>query len=189
MSAWRALAGAATVGQGRKPRSGVASRDSLDGLAVVRPLRGKRSCSYLGKVRADGARVVEMLDVLGKTYGKGDSEKTQKLKTLQPHAPSRRRCFYLAFLIGCTKPTLNYDISLLRKRASRVSGACGSSTRRLLIVVSVDDHRTVMRPLQMVRSGNGGDAKGMAFVCGLTAFAGSLQLISAALRCERGRGD
>jgi hypothetical protein len=43
MAAWRALAGAAAVGQGRKPRSGGASSDSLDGLPLVRPPRAKRS--------------------------------------------------------------------------------------------------------------------------------------------------
>jgi len=41
MTAWRALAGAETVGQGRKPRSGGAPRDSLEGLTLVRPLRSK----------------------------------------------------------------------------------------------------------------------------------------------------
>jgi hypothetical protein len=46
----RAFAGAATVGQGRKPRSGGASRDSLDGLPLVRPIRGKRSSSRLCKI-------------------------------------------------------------------------------------------------------------------------------------------
>jgi hypothetical protein len=70
MTAWRALAGAATVGQGRKPRSGGASRDSLDGLALVRPLRGKRSCLHLGKIWADGARIVDALDTFSKTYGR-----------------------------------------------------------------------------------------------------------------------
>jgi hypothetical protein len=122
MSAWRALAGPAAVGQGRKPRSGVASRDSLEGLALVRPLRGKRSCSHLGKVWADGARIVEMLNVFGKTYGKGVWEVAQKLKTLQPHAPSRRRCFYLAVQIKRSKSTLRYDISLRRNRAPHVNG-------------------------------------------------------------------
>ena len=51
MTAWRALPEAATVGQGRKPRSGGAARDSLEGLALVRPLRDKQSCSHLGKIR------------------------------------------------------------------------------------------------------------------------------------------
>jgi len=50
MTAWRSLAGAETVGQGRKPRSGGAFRDSLDGLALVRPPRPKRSRSHLGKI-------------------------------------------------------------------------------------------------------------------------------------------
>jgi hypothetical protein len=63
---------------------------SLEGLALVRPLRDKQSCSYLGNVWADGARIVEMLDVLSKTYGKGFSEGAQKLKSPQPHAPRRQ---------------------------------------------------------------------------------------------------
>jgi hypothetical protein len=104
-----------------QPRSDGAFRDSLDGLALVRPLCGKRSCSHLGKVCADGARIVEMLDVLRKTYGKGVWEKAQKLKTLQPHAPRRRRCFYLAVQIERPTSTPRYDISLLRNRASYVS--------------------------------------------------------------------
>src|ERR1700730_13206715 len=95
MSAWRALAGPAVVGQGLKPRSGGASRDSLEGLALVRPLHGKRSCSHLGNVRADGARIVDILDVLDKTYGKSDSKGAQKLKSLQPYASGRRRRFDL----------------------------------------------------------------------------------------------
>jgi hypothetical protein len=120
MTAWRALAGAATVGQGRSREAVARPAPTYDGLALVRPLRGKRSCSQLCKVWADGARIVEMLDVLSKTYGKGVPEGAQKLKTPQPHAPSRRRCFYLAVLIERSKFTLRYDISLLRNRASHV---------------------------------------------------------------------
>jgi hypothetical protein len=50
MSAWRAFAGAATVGQGRSREAVARPRDSLDGLALVRPLRDKRSCSRLSKI-------------------------------------------------------------------------------------------------------------------------------------------
>jgi len=56
--------------------SGGASRDSLEGLALVRPLRGKRPYSHLCKTRifaryeADGARIVDTVDVLSKTYGR-----------------------------------------------------------------------------------------------------------------------
>lgn len=121
MTAWRALAGAATVGQGRSREAVARLRDSLEGLALVRSLRGKRSCSYLGKVWADGPRIVEMLNVLSKTYGKGVWKGAQKLKTPQPHAPSRRRCFYLAVLIERPTSTPRYDISLLRNRAPHVS--------------------------------------------------------------------
>jgi len=105
-----------------QPRSGGACRDSLDELALVRPRRRKRSCSHLGKVRADGARIVDILDVLSKTYGSGDSEGAQKLTSLQPHAPGRRRRFYLAVLIERSKPAPRYDISLRRNRALRVNG-------------------------------------------------------------------
>jgi hypothetical protein len=101
--------------------TGGASRDSLDGLALVRLLRGKRSCSHLGKAWADGARIVEILDVLSKTYGKGVSEGAQKLKSLQPYAPGRRRRFYLAVLIERPTSTPRYDISLLGNCASNVS--------------------------------------------------------------------
>ena len=55
--------------------------------------------SISGKVWADGDWIIDIIHVLSKTYGNGVWEKTQKLKTLQPHAPSRRRCFYLAVLI------------------------------------------------------------------------------------------
>jgi hypothetical protein len=48
---------------------------------------------YLGKVLADGDRIVVIVDILDKTYGKGVPEGAQKLKSLQPHAPSRRPCF------------------------------------------------------------------------------------------------
>jgi hypothetical protein len=63
-----------------------------------------------------------MLEVLGKTYGRGDSKEAQKLKPPQPHAPGRRPRFYLAVLIE--RPTFapRYDISLRRNRASHVSG-------------------------------------------------------------------
>ena len=105
-----------------QPRSGGASRDSLEGLALVRPLHGKRSCSHLGNVRADGARIVDILDVLDKTYGKSDSKEAQKLKSPQPYAPGRRRRFYLAVLIERPTSTPRYDISLLQNRASHVSG-------------------------------------------------------------------
>jgi hypothetical protein len=54
MTAWRALAGAAAVGQGRSREAVARPRDSLDGLPLVRLLRGKRSCSHLGKAWADG---------------------------------------------------------------------------------------------------------------------------------------
>jgi hypothetical protein len=42
MSAWRALAGPAAVGQGRSREAGARLRDSLEGLALVWPRRGKR---------------------------------------------------------------------------------------------------------------------------------------------------
>jgi hypothetical protein len=48
----------------------------------------------------DGARIVEMPDVLDETYGKGVLEGAQKLKTLQPHAHDGSRRFYLAVVIG-----------------------------------------------------------------------------------------
>jgi hypothetical protein len=39
-----------------------------------------------------------MLDVLSKTYGKAFSAEAQNLKSPQPHAPGRRRRFYLAVI-------------------------------------------------------------------------------------------
>ena len=72
MTAWRAFVGAATVGQGRGREAG--AHDSLDELALVQLRRAKRACPHPDKVWADGARIVEMLDVLSKTHGKGDSE-------------------------------------------------------------------------------------------------------------------
>jgi hypothetical protein len=47
-----------------------------------------------------GWRIVEVLDVLSKTYGKAILMEFKKLKPPQPHAPGRRRRFYLAVLIG-----------------------------------------------------------------------------------------
>jgi len=75
------------------PASAVAREDASDGLALVRPLRGKRSCSVSGKLWADGAWIIDMMHVLSKTYGKCVWDKAQKLNTRQPYAPSRRRCF------------------------------------------------------------------------------------------------
>jgi len=71
MTAWRALAGAAAVGQGRSREAVARLRDRLEGLPLVRPLRAKRSCSVSGKVWADGAWIIDMMHVLSKTYGKG----------------------------------------------------------------------------------------------------------------------
>ena len=121
MTAWRALAGAATVGQGRSREAVARLRDSLEGLALVRPLRDKRSCLHLCKICADGVRIVEMLDVLSRTYGKGVSAEAQNLEAPQPHAPGRRRRFYLAVQIKHSTPTLHDDISLRRNRSSHVS--------------------------------------------------------------------
>jgi hypothetical protein len=64
----------------------------------------------------DGARIVDIFDVLNKTYGKGDSEGVRKLKSLQPYAPGRRRRFYLAVQIQPPTSTRHYDISLRRNR-------------------------------------------------------------------------
>jgi hypothetical protein len=63
-----------------------------------------------------------MLEVLSKTYGKGDSAEAQKLKSPQPHAPGRRPRFYLAVLIERLTSTPRYDISLHQNRASHVNG-------------------------------------------------------------------
>src|ERR1700730_9756466 len=153
MTAWRAFAGAATVGQGR-------SREAVARLAPALtdwragPARFAVSglARYLGKVLADGARIVEILDVLDNTYGKAISEGAQKLKSVQPHAPSRRPCFYLAILIERSNSCLALRYFPPPKPSSAPQRACDSSTRRLLAAASANGRRTVMRPLQTVRS-------------------------------------
>jgi hypothetical protein len=144
MTAWRALAGPATFSQSRKPAKPGARSARIDGRSQVRPVRDKRSCSVSGKVWADGAWIIDMMHVLSKTYGKGVWEKAQKLNTLQPYAPSRRRCFYLAVhRWGLNSPSRSI-FSALRNRASHVSGPA-SSARRLLTAASVNGGRTVVR--------------------------------------------
>src|ERR1700675_265443 len=98
MTAGRALAGAAAVGQGRSREAVARNATALtdwrwSGLFVTSGL-----ARIFAKYGADGARIVDILDVLSKTYGKGDTEGAQKLKSLQPCAPGRRRRFYLAFI-------------------------------------------------------------------------------------------
>jgi hypothetical protein len=137
-----------------KPRSGGAFRDSLDGLALVRPRRGKRSCSHPG---TDGARIVEMLDVLSKTYGKGFLRelKISNHPNHMRHDGSRR--FYLAVFLERPTPAPRYDISRLTNPCIIRQCACDSCARRLPTAASVNDGRTVVRTLQTERSASDTD--------------------------------
>lgn len=116
MIAWRALAGPAPVGQGRSREAVAHSATALTDWrwsGLLAPSGLARISAY----GADGARIVERLDVLSKTDGKGDSAEAQKLKSPQPHAPGRRPRFYLAVQIERLTSAPGYDISLLRTRA------------------------------------------------------------------------
>src|ERR1700686_426520 len=92
MTAWRALAGPVAVGQGRSREAVARPATALTGWRWS-GLFATSGLSISGKVWADGDWIIDIIHVLSKTYGNGVWEKTQKLKTLQPHAPSRRRCF------------------------------------------------------------------------------------------------
>jgi hypothetical protein len=45
---------------------------------------------------ADGARIVDIVDVSAETYGRGHSVVGAKTQSIQPHAPDHGRRFYLA---------------------------------------------------------------------------------------------
>jgi hypothetical protein len=91
-----------------EPRSGGASRDSLYPTAAGRPTHGKRSCSNPSNVWTDGAWIVEMLEVLSKTYGKRFSAGALKLKSSQPHAPDPT-----AALLSCDRSMKpNFSIAI-----------------------------------------------------------------------------
>jgi hypothetical protein len=130
MTAWRALAGPVPVGQGRSREAVARSATALTDCRWSGLLAASGLAGIFCKVWADGGRIVEMLDVLGKTYGKGVSEEARNLKTPQPHAPGRRRRFYLAVLIDRPTSTPRCDFSFLRNRAPHVSGPCDSSAGR-----------------------------------------------------------
>jgi hypothetical protein len=76
-----------------------------------------------------------------------------------------RPCFSLANLIQRSTSTLRYDISRLRNHITRQC-ACDSFARRGLIAASVNDGRTVMRPLRIERSTSDADDNRMA-LCAL----------------------
>lgn len=117
MIAWRALAGPAPVGQGRSREAVAHSATALTDWRWSGLLAPSGLARISARYGADGARIVERLDVLSKTDGKGDSAEAQKLKSPQPHAPGRRPRFYLAVQIERLTSAPGYDISLLRTRA------------------------------------------------------------------------
>jgi len=80
------------------------------------------ACNAEACIVAAGARIIDIIDVLAETDSRGVQRGGVKSQSIQPHAPGRRRRFYLAVLVGRPRSTLRYDISLLRNHASHVSG-------------------------------------------------------------------
>jgi hypothetical protein len=123
MTAWRAFAGAATVGQGR-------SREAVARLAPALtdwragPARFAASglARYLGKVLADGARIVEILDVLTIRMARPFLRGLKSSNQSNHMHPADGRAFTLPSSSSVQTPALRCDISLLRNRAPHLSG-------------------------------------------------------------------
>ncbi len=122
MTAWRALAGAAAVGQGRKPRSGGASSATAltdccwSGLFAPGGL-----ARYQGKVERMALGSLIFLRSCAKPMAGRFLRRLLNLNSHNHNQRDRRRRFYLAVLIERPTSAPRYDISLLRNCASHVS--------------------------------------------------------------------
>jgi hypothetical protein len=105
---------------------------------------------------AAGSRGIENMHVVDRSASRLPDAMSLNLNSHNHNQHAGRPCFSLAIQIKRSTSTLRYDISRSRKLWI-TRRACCSCTRRLPTATSVNDDRTVVRPLQTERSASDAD--------------------------------